>query len=223
MIGRVYTPESSSLTTSTGVFAFSKFSEQFKEFGIQMAVEIMNHLELCLEINASKDTGTDEAIGDPTKTDTHLFFPGLIRVDTPERVLWDEPHSETAYHFGWILQCSQDSEFFDPRCFQVLILRIVHTLVLYQLLGWNHRKMAFCYVWKTGISWCSKNGATFHIELCDNGKSFSLKVRCQTLNINCLIFRSKIITNILQVVKDTAPWVMCLNQLLILNKLFLVN
>ncbi len=53
----------------------------------------------------------------PDPNGRYLFFPGLIRIDIPERV-W-EKDSSICYHFGWILQTSQDTEFFDPRCFQV--------------------------------------------------------------------------------------------------------
>ena len=121
--GKIFAPKDSHqyccLATDTGVVSFSKFSEQFKEYETRMIIAIMSHLELCLEINALEHNIADR----------HLFFPGLIRIDSPEKV-WEEAHGELAYHFGWILQCSQDIECFNPRCLQVLILRIVHTFGL---------------------------------------------------------------------------------------------
>ena len=203
-----------SLATSTGVVALSKFAEQFKDYDIEMLLAFMTHLEFCFEIgdkevlvqiNKIANENTDDSFP-PDADGRYLFFPGLIRINTPERV-WEEAHGELAYHFGWILQCSQDIEFFDPRCLQVLILRIdmcLH-LVLLLLPGYIPSLQRFCSVWKNGISWCNKDCVMSHLELSDNGKAFTLKVRCRILKPKCLTIRSKIIAKVLQTVQDFCP------------------
>ena len=214
--GTVFAPEGfrqhCSIATSTGVVPLSKFAEQFKDYDIQMLLAFMTHLEFCFEIvdkevlvqiiqlaNKSVDNSFP-----PDADGRYLFFPGLIRINIPERV-WEEAHSELVYHFGWILQCSQDIEFFDPRCLQVLILRIVFAFGLAPASRIQQdipSLQRFCSVWKNGISWCNKDGVTSHLELSDSGKSFALKVRCRQLNPECLAIRSKTIKKVLQTVKD---------------------
>ena len=217
--GTVFAPEGfrqhCSLATSTGVVPLSKFAEQFKDYDIQMLLAFMTHLEFCFEIGDKEvlvqiikiaNESADNSFP-PDADGRYLFFPGLIRINTPERV-WEEARGELAYHFGWILQCSQDIEFFDPRCLQVLILRIVFAFGLAPASRIQQdipSLQRFCSVWKNGISWCYKGGVTSHLELSDNGKSFALKVRCPELNLECLAIRSKIITKVLQTVKDFCP------------------
>ena len=180
-----------------------------------MLLAFMTHLEFCFEIGDKEvlvqiikmaNESSDNSFP-PDADGRYLFFPGLIRINTPERV-WEEAHSELAYHFGWILKCSQDIEFFDPRCLQVLILRIVFAFGLAPAASIQQdipSLQRFCSVWKNGISWCNKDGVTSHLELSDNGKAFTLKMRCRILKPQCLTIRSKIIAKVLQTVQDFCP------------------
>ena len=217
--GTVFAPEGfrqhCSLATSTGVVPLYKFIEQFRDYDIHLLITFMAHLEFCFEITDEEvlvqimkilNEDVDDCFS-PDPDGRYLFFPGLIRINIPERV-WEEPKSELTYHFGWILQCSQDIEFFDPRCLQVLILRIVfifHLAPATRIQEDIPSLQRFCSVWKNGICWINEDGVTSHLELADNGKSFILKIRCHVLKPSCLSIRSKIISKVIQTVKDFCP------------------
>ena len=213
--GTVFAPESfrqhCKLASSTGVVPLSKFQKAFSGFNIEMLIAYMSHLELCFEIMdmqvldfLSKEiaSSTDRDASVPEPDTRYLFFPGLIRIETPDLVWKDAQNIK--YHFGWILETSQDIEFFDPRCLQVLILRIVFTFGLAPASKVLHNVPSlqrFCSVWKSGIYWCNDDGITAHLELAENGKSLVLKMRSDTVRPEGLIHRFKIVSKIRETVE----------------------
>ena len=195
------------LASSTGVVPLSRFSERFKAYSSEMLIAFMSHLELCFEIEDKKVLEcVREHEENPEPDGRYLFFPGLIRIETPE-VIWEEDPTISC-HFGWIIECSQDIQFFDSRCLQVLILRLVFTFGLAPA-GKVQKNIPFlqrfCSIWKNGIFWCNDDGIYSHIELSDNGKSFVLKMRSRVLKPEFLIVRSRIIAKVLETVKDFCP------------------
>ncbi len=214
--GTMFAPESfrqhCKLASSTGVVPLMKFKKEFDGFDIEILIAYMSHLELCFEIFdeqvldfISKEiaSSTDRDASVPESDTRYLFFPGLIRIETPEQV-WEEAQS-IKYHFGWILQTSQNSEFFDPRCLQVLILRIVFTFRLAPAGRIQHdvpSLQRFCSVWKSGICWCNDDGITAHIELAENGRCLILKMRTDIVCPEGLIHRSRIVSTIRETVES---------------------
>ena len=215
--GTVFAPENfrqhCKLASSTGVVPLSKFSKEFDGFDTEMLTAFMSHLELCFEITdkqvldfISKEIDSTATTGRDTsvlESDTrYLFFPGLIRIEIPDHV-WEESQS-IKYYFGWILQTSQDTEFFDPRCLQVLILRIVFTFRLAPALRVQRdvpSLQRFCSVWKNGIYWCDDDGITAHLELAENGRSLALKMRTDKVQPEGLIHRFRIMSTIRETVE----------------------
>ncbi|XP_064387634.1 uncharacterized protein LOC135335894 isoform X2 [Halichondria panicea] len=215
--GTVFAPENfrqhCKLASSTGVVPLSKFSKEFDGFDTEMLIAFMSHLELCFEITdkqvldfISKEIDSTATTGRDTsvlESDTrYLFFPGLIRIEIPDHV-WEESQS-IKYYFGWILQTSQDTEFFDPRCLQVLILRIVFTFRLAPALRVQRdvpSLQRFCSVWKNGIYWCDDDGITAHLELAENGRSLALKMRTDKVRPEGLIHRFRIMSTIRETVE----------------------
>ena len=209
--GTVFAPENfrqhCQLASSTGVVPLSKFSEQFKAYSIEMLISFMSHLELCFEI---EDKEVLECVREheenPEPDGRYLFFPGLIRIETPEE-LWEED-SAMSCHFGWIIECSQDIQFFDPRCLQVLILRLVFAFNLApasKVQEHTPSLQRFCSVWKNGIFWCNDDGVNSHLELFNNGKAFMLKMRSRVLKPDFLFVQSQIIAKVIETVKDFCP------------------
>ncbi len=214
--GTVFAPESfrqhCKLASSTGVVPLSNFKKEFNDFDIEMLIAYMSHLELCFEIIdmqvldfISKEiaSSSDRDASVPESDTRYLFFPGLIRIETPERV-WKDAQS-MKYHFGWILETSQDTEFFDPRCLQVLILRIVFTFRLAPASKVLHNVPSlqkFCSVWKSGICWCNDDGITAYLELAENGRSLVLKIRSDKVRPEGLILRSRIVSTIRETVES---------------------
>ncbi len=206
--GTVFVPETfrqhCQLSSSTGVVPLSKFKKVFERYDIEMLIAFMTHLELCFEI---KDKQVLEYIHktEPNLNDTrYLFFHGLRRIEAPES-LWEEDTS-MSYHFGWMLKTSQDKELLDPRCFQVLILRIVFMFcgpasssIVHINIPSLHR---FCFMWKNGIYWCNDDGITAHLELDENGRSLVFKMRSDTVRPEGLIHRSRIVSIIRETVES---------------------
>ena len=195
------------LASSTGVVPLHKFAEKFESYNIEMLIAFMSHLELCFEITDKEvlDTGREHE-QDSEHGGRYLFFPGLITLDIPEQV-WKEDATMSC-HFGWIIQCSQDIEFFDPRCLQVLILRLVFTFNLAPATRVQEHVPSLqrlCSVWKNGIFWCSDDGVDSHLELSDSGKAFVLKMRSSVLTPEFLTVRFKIITEVRETVKKFCP------------------
>ena len=209
--GTVFAPENfrqhCKLASSTGVVPLSKFSEQFQAYDIDMLIAFMSHLELCFEIEDKKVLKcVREHEENPEPDRRYLFFPGLIRIETPEE-LWEED-SAMSCHFGWMIECSQDIQFFDPRCLQVLILRLVFTFNLAPARRVQEHIPSFqrfCSVWKNGIFWCNDDGVNSHLELSNNGKAFMLKMRSRVLKPDFLFVRSQIIAKVTETVKDFCP------------------
>ena len=205
-----------SLATNTGVVPLFKLAEQFKEYDIQMLIAFITHMELCYEIHDQKaldqiekilKNKTSNSYFPPDPDGHYLFFPGIIQLNTPE-IIWEEARGRFAYHFGWILQCSQDDKFFDSHCLQALILRIVLTFHFAPATGIKEHipsLQRFCSVWKNGICWIDEDGVTAHLELSDNEKALILKLRSHILRPECLRTRSNVITKVLQTVKDFYP------------------
>ncbi|XP_064387597.1 uncharacterized protein LOC135335879 isoform X10 [Halichondria panicea] len=230
--GTVFAPESfrqhCKLASSTGVVSLSKFKKAFDGFDIEMLIAYMSHLELCFEIideqvldfiskEIASSTYRDAFV--PESDTRYLFFPGLIRIETPEQA-WEESQS-IRYHFGWILETSQNSEFLDPRCLQVLILRIVFTFRLAPAGRVQHdipSLQRFCSVWKSGICWCNDDGITAHLELAENGRSLVLKMHTDTVRPEGLIHRSRIVSTIRETVESFGRNVSVIESVIDLNQ-----
>ncbi len=207
--GTVFAPESfhqhCKLASSTGVVPLSKFVDMFPSYDVDMLISFMSHLELCFEITDKLVLNCIQEIENNIIDTRFLFFPGLITIDTPNRV-WEEDPSLT-YHSAWIIKCSKDIDFFDPRSLQVLILRLVFFFCLApanEIKSLNPALQKFCSVWKSGICWCNDDGITAHIELVDS-KSFIVRIRSEILLPQTLALRSNIIQQVLKIVKDFSP------------------
>ena len=209
--GTVFAPKNfhqhCKLASSTGVVPLRKFTEKFESYDIEMLIAFMFHLELCFEITDKEVLDiVREHEQDSEHGGRYLFFPGLITLDIPEQVWKEDP--TMSCHFGWIIQCSQDIEFFDSRCLQVLILRIVFTFNLAPATRVQEHIPSiqrFCSVWRNGIFWCNDDGINSHLELSDNGKAFVLKLRTRAMKPEFFAYRSQIITTVLNTVRDFCP------------------
>ena len=172
-----------------------------------MLTAFLSHLELCFEIFDKEVLDCVRKLDENLETDSrYLFFPGLIRIENPEQVWENDPNM--SYHFGWIIECSQELQFFDPRCLQVLILRLVFSFGLAPATKVQEHipsLQRFCSVWRNGICWCNDDGITSLLELSDNGKAFILKIRSTQFQLDVLVHQSKIITKVVKTITDFCP------------------
>ncbi len=94
-----------------------------------MLIAFMAHLELCFEIKDKQVLDYIHKV-EPNLTDTR-YIPLFSRAHQDRNSqACVEKDTSMSYHIGWILQTSQDTDFFNPCCLQVLILRIVFTFRL---------------------------------------------------------------------------------------------
>ena len=218
--GTIFAPEGfrqhCSLASSTGVVSLIKFSDAFKDYDLNMLLPYMSCLEFCFEIKdkevlehiAKHEVDSLAGASAHILDGRYLFFPGLIKIDVPDRV-W-ESQSDLEFHFGWILQCSQGVQFFDSRCLQVLILRLVFTFNLAPASTIRHdipSLQRFCSVWKSGICWCDDDCITCLVELIEHNKAVAVQMRSKRLKPECLRLRSKIIAKVLATTEDHCPGV----------------
>ena len=223
--GTVFAPKKfrqhCNLASSTGVVPFSKFAKAFKSYDIEMLIVFMTLLELCFEIKDKQVLEYIQKMELDLDNTRYVFFPGLIRIETPERV-WEED-SSMSYHFGWIIECAKDVQFFDLQSFQIIILRLVFTFCLApfeKITTKNPALQKCCSVWKSGICWCHDDEITAHLEL-RNNKSITLKMRSEVLTPESLANRSKIVSKILETMKDVCPNIVVVESLI--NPLEVVN
>ena len=209
--GTVFAPKNfhqhCKLASSTGVVPLRKFTEKFESYDIEMLIAFMSHLELCFEITDKEVLDiVREHEQDSEHGGRYLFFPGLITLDIPEQV-WKED-STMSCHSGWIIECAQDIQFFDPRCLQVLILRLVFAFNLAPARKIQEHVPSLqrlCSVWKNGIFWCDDDGVNSLLQLSNSGRAFVLKMRSRVLTPVFLEVRSKIIAQVKESVKNFCP------------------
>ena len=121
-------PQHRPLSYSTGVVPLSRLKEYYDKYDPDMLLTFLTRMEYCWEVtdhNILEYITRDETT---SRTDKYFFFPHLVSLDRPTDK-WTES-KDTAYKFGWMLQCSRDGKFFSPRFIQALLLRLAFTFAL---------------------------------------------------------------------------------------------
>ena len=218
--GTIFAPEGfdqhCTLGTSTGVVRQSKLSDHFKKvkradlfhkLGIDIIVGCLSHLELCIPLEdeevlsliQQQVTNTTEQA--TASNESYLFFPALIRLEAPERV-WEvqTPHS---CHFGWVLSCSSTLQIFDARFFHVLLLRLALSLGLAPVIDPDLPSLQHqCTVWKTGITWGTRQGVSVLVAVVEHKKKILVLVQSPDLSPEYLHLRTNVVQRVLQAAKD---------------------
>ena len=227
--GTVFAPEGfmqhRDLATSTGVVPFSKFATTFPDLNPNMIVQFLCHLEFCQEITDPEilhllkdDHRPPPAPNDtPSTSERWFFFPSLVRVGaqctsidpTNEAVVpvWAADPDRFGYHCGWLLQCSNSTQFLTPRFLQVLILRLSFSFAFApdtkeaSDIPMLQRE---CTVWKNGLYWATRTGVEALVEV-TNKRLMVLLRSLKGQEISCIRFRSAIIEKILGTRKEFCP------------------
>ena len=123
------------IASNTGIVSVSGLNRLFPKYDPDMLICFLKNMDLCQEMNPSflKMTNLhqlaveeEEEGGTERRGERLLFFPCLLSTDRP-----DEMTSEV-YQFGWCLQCTSKHDFFPPRYFHVLSLRLAYKMALPQ-------------------------------------------------------------------------------------------
>ena len=209
--GTIFAPEGfkqhCQLATSTGVVPFDKIVKQFPAHDHNMLTGFLSHLEFCHKLS---DSEILQLIGEEDQRrncESYFLFPALIKLDAPGRV-W-ESKSGFNYHSGWVLQCSKSKQFYTPRFFQVLLLRLAFSCAFPQTESETdddfpalQRK---CSIWKSGIFWGTRNGVEALVEIVDQNNTILFLSRSSKLTPSCLRLRSIVIQKILKAAKEFCP------------------
>ena len=109
-------PQHYPLSYSTGVVPLSRLKAYYDEYDPDMLMTFLTRMEYCQEV--LECIASDEETFE--NNDKYFFFPHLVSLDRPTGK-WNEG-SDTAYKFGWLLQCRKDG--FNPHFIQALLLRL---------------------------------------------------------------------------------------------------
>ena len=113
-------PQHYPLSYSTGVVPLSRLKAYYDKYDPDMLITFLTRMEYCRKVT---DYEILECIASEEGTfdsDEYFFFPHLVSLDRPTGK-WNED-SDTAYKFGWLLQCHKGS--FNPHFIQALLLRL---------------------------------------------------------------------------------------------------
>ena len=158
------------IASNTGIVSVSGLTRLFPKYDRDMLICFLKKMDLCQELNPSflKMTnlhqlavGEEEEGGTERRGERLLFFPCLLSTDRP-----DEMTSEV-YQFGWCLQCTSEHDFFPPRYFHVLSLRLAYKMALPQK---DNQLKRCCTFWKNGLYWSNSHGVGSLVEIVDESQ-----------------------------------------------------
>ena len=158
------------IASNTGIVSVSGLTRLFPKYDLDMLICFLKNMDLCQELNPSflKMTnlhqlavGEEEEGGTERRGERLLFFPCLLSTDRP-----DEMTSEV-YQFGWCLQCTSEHDYFPPRYFHVLSLRLAYKMALPQKDNQLKRR---CTFWKNGLYWSNSHGVGSLVEIVDESQ-----------------------------------------------------
>ena len=158
------------IASNTGIVSVSGLTRLFPKYDCDMLISFLKNMDLCQELNPSFLRMTnlhqlaveeEEEGGTERRGERLLFFPCLLSTDRP-----DEMTSEV-YQFGWCLQCTSEHDFFPPRYFHVLSLRLAYKMVLPQK---DYQLKRRCTFWKNGLYWSNSHGVGSLVEIVDESQ-----------------------------------------------------
>ena len=158
------------IASNTGIISMSGLTRLFPKYDSDMLICFLKNMELCQEMNPSFLRMTnlhqlaveeEEDGGTERRGERLLFFPCLLSTDRPDKM------TSQVYQFGWCLQCTSKNDFFPPRYFHVLSLRLAYKMALPQEDNQLKRR---CTFWKNGLYWSNSHGVGSLVEIVDESQ-----------------------------------------------------
>ena len=194
------------IASNTGIVSVSGLTRLFPEYDPDMLICFLKNMDLCQEMNPSFLRMTnlhqlaveeEEEGGTERRGERLLFFPCLLSTDRP-----DEMTSEV-YQFGWCLQCTSKHDFFPPRYFHVLSLRLAYKMVLPQE---DDKLNRYCTFWKNGLCWSNGHGVGSLVEIVDESQCVLVMMSCEKgYSDNMVSLRRDVIGEVMSVYKESCP------------------
>ena len=195
------------LASSTGVVLLQKLNENFPNHSTDMLVGFLSHLEFCHEIIDHEvlkliEKHQMESSETSSPNERYFFFPGLVRLKR-EDMIWKK---SKVYVSGWIMQCSEQDNFFTSRFLQVLFLRLAFNFAMVQSQeAIDHQVPSIqrrCSVWKSGIYWGTRHGIEALVEVLSDSTAIIFLIQG-----NNLTEKIKLRSQVLRKIRD------CVNEL----------
>ena len=226
MTGKLFSSPTDVLANSGGVVPLSKIRACFPNLDADTVVKFLCDMLLCGKVSnhkavhllrcATRAAPTDSGIRAQTNgeqittafddTDDMFFFPGYSLVSAiPSDSLW-EPSEEFGYRSGIVFRCSQTDQFFTPRFFHVLLLRLASAILSTDAEGSDDLSIAQCHIWNSGIHWVSRAGTEGLVEMEAQGRKVTATVRCRKgSEFKCIQLRSAITSQVLKTKEQFCP------------------
>ena len=197
------------IASNTGIVSVSGLTELFPKYDPDMLICFLKNMELCQEMNPSFLRMTnlhqlaveeEEEGGTKRRGERLLFFPCLLSTDRPDEM------TSQVYQFGWYLQCTSKHDlidFFPPRYFHVLSLRLAYKMALPQE---DDKLNRYCTFWKNGLCWSNGHGVGSLVEIVDESQCVLVMMSCEKgYSDNMVSLRRDVIGEVMSVYKESCP------------------
>uniref|UniRef100_A0A1X7V1T6 Uncharacterized protein n=1 Tax=Amphimedon queenslandica TaxID=400682 RepID=A0A1X7V1T6_AMPQE len=190
------------IASNTGIVSVSGLTRLFPEYDPDMLICFLLNMELCQEINPSFLIMTNLIRGESAsetqrRGERLLFFPCLLSRNRPDEM------TSQVYQFGWCLQCTRGHDFFPPRYFHVLLLRLAYKMALPQE---DDKLNHYCTFWKNGLHWVNGHGVGSLVEIVDESQCVLVMMSCEKgYSDNMVSLRRDVIGEVMSVYKESCP------------------
>ena len=196
------------IASNTGIVSVSGLTRLFPKYDPDMLICFLKNMELCQELDPSflrmtnliggdKEETGDSASETQGRGEKLLFFPCLLSTDRPKKM------TSEVYQFGWCLQCTREHDFFPPRYFHVLSLRLAYKKALPQE---DNKLKRRCTFWKNGIYWFNGHGVGSLVEIVDESQCVLVMMSCEKgYSDNLVSLRRDVIGEVMSIYKESCP------------------
>ena len=194
------------IASNTGIVNVSDLTRLFPKYDPDMLICFLKNMELCQEKNPSFLRITnllqlaveeEEEGGTERRGERLLFFPCLLSSDRPDEM------TSQVYQFGWCLQCTSKNDFFPPRYFHVLALRLAYKMALPQE---GDKLNRYCTFWKNGLYWFNGHGVGSLVEIVDESQCVLVMMSCEKgYSDNMVSLKRDVIGEVMSVYKESCP------------------
>ena len=197
------------IASNTGIVSVSGLTRLFPKYDPDMLICFLKKMDLCQELNPSFLRMTnlhqlaveeeEEEGGTERRGKRLLFFPCLLTLLHSNNV----QITNQVYQFGWCLQCTSKHDFFPPRYFYVLSLRLAYKMALPQE---DHNLSHYGTFWKNGLHWFDDNGVGSLVEIVDESQCVLVMMSCEKgYSDNMVSLRRDVIGEVMSVYKESCP------------------
>uniref|UniRef100_A0A1X7UI07 Death domain-containing protein n=1 Tax=Amphimedon queenslandica TaxID=400682 RepID=A0A1X7UI07_AMPQE len=200
------------IASNTGIVSVPDLTRLFPKYDPDMLICFLKNMQLCQELDPSflkmtnliaedRDETGDSASETQRRGERLLFFPCLLSTGRPKEMTCQ------VYQFGWCLHCTREHDFFPPRYFHVLSLRLAFKFSFSK----GNKKLAEklnheCKFWSNGFHWFNGHGVKVLVEIVDESQCVLVMMSCKKgYSDNMVSLRRVVIGEVMNVYKESCP------------------